>query len=143
MMQVSLLISLLTCYLLSYLHCYVAVHDEQITHCETVRIVTTLVRVINRAEMYYLSTIYKEIIWYKQHSNKPEHHLQGARRPKLYFLNCSAHRWPTEMSLYSVEKYCPEDSKKYKAISVSGLRAEQFAIKIDQFYREKHPIYFL
>ena len=37
-------------------------------------------------------------------------------------------------------KYCPEDSKKYKTISVGGLRAEQFAIKIDRFYREKHQI---
>ena len=45
------------------------------------------------------------------------------------------------MSLYSMEKYCPEDSKKYKTISVGGLRAEQFAIKIDQFYREKHNIF--
>ena len=45
------------------------------------------------------------------------------------------------MSLYSIEKYCPEDSKKYKTISVGGLRAEQFAIKIDQFYREKHQIF--
>ena len=33
------------------------------------------------------------------------------------------------MSLYSIEKYCPEDSKKYKTISVDGLRAEQFTIK--------------
>ena len=40
-----------------------------------------------------------------------------------------------------MEKYCPEDSKKYKTISVGGLRAEQFAIKIDQFYREKHQIF--
>ena len=31
-----------------------------------------------------------------------------------------------------MEKYCPEDSKKYKTISVGGLRAEQFAIKIDR-----------
>ena len=40
-----------------------------------------------------------------------------------------------------MEKYCPKDSKKYKTISVGGLRAEQFAIKIDRFYREKHPIF--
>ena len=45
------------------------------------------------------------------------------------------------MSLYSMEKYCPEDSKKYKIISVGGLRAEQFAIKIDRFYREKQQIF--
>ena len=44
------------------------------------------------------------------------------------------------MSLYSIEKYCPEDSKKYKTISVGGLRAEQFTIKIDQFYRENTKI---
>ena len=45
------------------------------------------------------------------------------------------------MSLYSMEKYCPKDSKKYKTISVGGLRAEQFASKIDRFYREKHQIF--
>ena len=39
-----------------------------------------------------------------------------------------------------MEKYYPEDSKKYKTISVGGLRAEQFAIKIDRFYHEKHQI---
>ena len=50
--------------------------------------------------------------------------------------NCSALRPPTEMILYSMERYCPHDSKKYKTISVGGLRAEQFAIKIDIFYRE-------
>ena len=48
--------------------------------------------------------------------------------------NCSAHRLPTEMSLYSMEKYCPGDFKKYKTISVGSLWAEQFAIKVDQFY---------
>ena len=40
-----------------------------------------------------------------------------------------------------MEKYCPEDSKKYKTISVGGLRAVQFAVKINQFYREKHSIF--
>ena len=47
----------------------------------------------------------------------------------------------TNNSLYSMENYCPEDSKKYKTISVGGLRAEQFAIKIDRFYREKQQIF--
>ena len=40
------------------------------------------------------------------------------------------------MSLYSMEKYCPGDFKKYKTISVGCLWAEQFAIKVDQFYRD-------
>ena len=40
------------------------------------------------------------------------------------------------MSLYSMEKYCPEDSKKYMTISLGDLRAEQFAIKIDRVYRD-------
>ena len=55
-----------------------------------------------------------------------------------YFIlkNCSANRPPTEMIFYSMERYCPQNSKKYKTISVGGLRAEQFAIKIDIFYRE-------
>ena len=35
-----------------------------------------------------------------------------------------------------MEKYCPEDFKKYKTISLGGLRAEQIAIKIYRFYRE-------
>ena len=60
----------------------------------------------------------------------------GQKSPLDTFANCSAHRPPTEMILYSMERYCPQDSKKYKTISVGGLRAEQFAIKIDIFYRE-------
>merc|ERR1712030_203469 len=60
----------------------------------------------------------------------------GQKSPLDTFTNCSAHRPPTEMILYSMERYCPQDSKKYETISVGGLRAEQFAIKIDIFYRE-------
>ena len=44
------------------------------------------------------------------------------------------------MIQYSIETPCPEDFKKYKTIYVGGLWAEQFAIEIDQFYREfKNP----
>ena len=35
-----------------------------------------------------------------------------------------------------MESYCPEDFKKYKTNSVGCLWAEQFAIKVDQFYRD-------
>ena len=37
-----------------------------------------------------------------------------------------------------MERYCPQDYKvqKYKTISVGGLWAEQFAIKVNRFYRE-------
>ena len=40
------------------------------------------------------------------------------------------------MSQYSMERRCPDNSKKYRLISVSGLWAEQFAIEIDQFYEK-------
>ena len=48
---------------------------------------------------------------------------------------------PLKWACYSMEKYCPEDSKKYNTISVGGLRTEQFTVKIDNFYREKHKIF--
>ena len=47
----------------------------------------------------------------------------------------SAHRQLTEMGQCSMESSCPEDSKKYRLISMGGLWAEQFAIKIDGLYR--------
>ena len=40
------------------------------------------------------------------------------------------------MIQYSMESACPDNSKKYKIISVGGLWAEQFAIEIDQFYQK-------
>ena len=40
------------------------------------------------------------------------------------------------MGKYSLKRPCSEDFKKYKTISVGCLWAEQFAIKVDQFYRE-------
>ena len=40
------------------------------------------------------------------------------------------------MSQYSMESACPDDSKKYRIISVGGLWAEQFTIEIDQFYQK-------
>ena len=54
--------------------------------------------------------------------------------------NCSAHRPPTEMVLYFLERPCPDNFKKYKIISVGGLWAEQFAIKNDRFYRENRKL---
>ena len=50
--------------------------------------------------------------------------------------NCSAPRQLTEMGKYSLERTCSEDFKKYKTNSVGCLWAEQFAIKVDQFYRD-------
>ena len=38
------------------------------------------------------------------------------------------------MSQYSLERECPENSKKYRLISESQLWAEQFAIEIDVFF---------
>ena len=64
----------------------------------------------------------------------------GQKNPLDTFANCSAHRPPTEMILYSMERPCPQDFKKYKIIQVGGLRAEQFAIKVDWFYREKKGV---
>ena len=40
------------------------------------------------------------------------------------------------MIQYSMESACPDDSKKYRIISVGGLWTEQFAIEIDQFYEK-------
>ena len=55
---------------------------------------------------------------------------------RCYIPNCQAPRPLTEMSQYCMERGCPDDSKKYKLISVRGLWAEQFAIEIDQFYEK-------
>jgi len=55
----------------------------------------------------------------------------GQKSPLDTFANCLAHRPPTEMILYSMERHCSQDFKKYKIIQVSGLRAEQFAIEFD------------
>ena len=57
----------------------------------------------------------------------------GGFHPIFFSANFSAHEQLTEMSRYSVERRCPDDSKKYKLISVGRLWAEQLAIEIDQF----------
>ena len=52
----------------------------------------------------------------------------------LWFLPIS--RLTDHPQKYSMEWSCPQDFKKYKTISVEGLRAEQFAIKVDRVYRD-------
>ena len=68
-------------------------------------------------------------------SKSPLCHRGGWIPPTFNFESCSAHRPPTEMGQYSMERPCPDDSKKYRLISVGCLWAEQFAIKIDWFFQ--------
>ena len=40
------------------------------------------------------------------------------------------------MIQYYIGRSCPDDSEKYGLILLADLRAEQFAIEIDRFYRK-------
>ena len=59
----------------------------------------------------------------------------GGNPPYFPSANFSAHRQLTHMSQYSMERGCPEDSKKYRLISVCQRWAEQFTIEVDVLNR--------
>ena len=40
---------------------------------------------------------------------------------QFLIINCLAHRPPTEMGQYSMERYCPEYFRKYRTIYVGCL----------------------
>ena len=47
---------------------------------------------------------------------------------------CSAHRPPTEMIQFSMDRYCSQDFKTYNIFSMCQLRAEQCVIELEQFF---------
>ena len=62
---------------------------------------------------------YKFIKNSKIHENAKFENLR--KNLLILIANCSAHRLPTEMSLYFLESLGQGDSKKYRLISVGGL----------------------